>query len=257
MWLASDLTFVLFRLGGDQFLCHAYTYRTVTPSSPMRTPSIMMMRYSVVILMSIGIFADDRAMAQEEPMRTLFSGGITHNGGWGAPTATYTRIMDQDAMLAGIRGGWIIDHRFTLGIAGQGLVTKVSNPGYGRQPLDIGQLPQGDAQFFLGYGGLLLEPVIAYRSPVHIALPIIIGAGGCGYYYSDQIFSDDPYFEVIDSQGFFLLEPGVELEMNVIRLVRFGLGLSYRFTSNLDLPGTSATALHGWNAGISVKVGSF
>ncbi len=188
-------------------------------------------------------------------MRTLFGGGDTHSGGWGAPTASYTRIMDQDAMLVGLRGGWIIDHRFTLGLAGHGLVTKVDNPGYDEAVNS--PLIQGESQLFLGYGGLLLEPVIAYGSPVHIALPVIIGAGGCGYYYSYEQPLNGSYGTVDDAQGFFVLEPGIELEMNLIRLVRLGLGASYRYTSNIDLPGTSATALQGWNAGISIKVGSF
>jgi hypothetical protein len=218
----------------------------------MRTPL-----YSILTAVLVASIPSTANAQQEEGMRTLFGGGDTHNGGWGAPTAAYTRIMDQDAMLAGVRGGWIIDHRFTLGIAGHGLVTKVTNPDYQRPLIGNVQLPVDNAQFFLGYGGLLLEPVIAYRSPIHITLPVIIGAGGCGYFYSDEYALDEYYFEVSDSQGFFVLEPGIELEMNVIRLVRLGLGASYRYTSNLDLPGTSPTALHGWNAGITIKVGSF
>ncbi len=49
----------------------------------------------------------------------------------------------------------------------------------------------------------------------------------------------------------------IELELNVIRLVRLGIGASYRYTSDLDLPETPKDALHGINAGVSIKVGCF
>ncbi len=195
----------------------------------------------------------------EQPMRTLLGGDSTmRHGGWGAPSATYTRILDQDAMLVGVRGAWIINHRFSLGIAGHGLVTNVSNLDYDRYLVDSGIRLHHKSRLFMGYGGLLLEPVIAYRSPVHITLPIIIGAGGVGYGYNSELPQDfDPYTYHDDAQAFFVIEPGIELEMNVIPLVRVGLGASYRYTSDIDLPGTAKDALHGLNAGVTIKVGRF
>jgi len=197
--------------------------------------------------------------AGDPPMRTLLGGDSTlHHGGWGAPSAHYTRIMDQDAMLVGLRGGWIINHRFTLGFAGHGLVTDVVNKDYDNYLIDNGTVIRDNSRFFMGYGGLLLEPVIAYRSPLHITLPIIIGAGGCGYGYNSELPDDfDPYTYSDDAQAFFVIEPGIELEMNVISLVRVGIGASYRYTSDIDLPTTAKDALHGLNAGVTIKVGRF
>src|SRR5689334_16306858 len=75
-----------------------------------------------------------RLVAQDTPapeMRTLFgSGKDMYHSGWGPPTAAYTTVMDQSAMLVGLRGGWLIDHRLTIGIAGYGLVTPVENKAY-------------------------------------------------------------------------------------------------------------------------------
>lgn len=195
-------------------------------------------------------------------MRTLFGTGKDRaNGGWGAPTAHFTRIMDQDALLTGVRGGWLIDHRLTLGFAGHGLVTNVKNPGYDTHRMALGDTLYRPSAFRMGYGGLLIEPIIAPGCPVHISLPILIGAGGCTYevydrsnrYTSDRYDRDDRW----DAQAFFVAEAGVDLEINLVRLVRLGLGVSYRFTSDLDLPATSKDALHGFNFGLAVKVGRF
>ncbi len=208
--------------------------------------------------------ADVPAISQatdDAPMRTLLGGDKKlHHGGWGAPTTHYTRIMDQDALLTGVRGGWIIDHRLTIGIAGHGLVTQVPNKAYDEFRIANGDLLRRRSSLYMGYGGLLIEPVIAYRSPIHITLPVIIGAGGATYGNSNWSSSDFEPFDTddhYDAQAFFVVEAGIELEFNVISLVRVGIGASYRYTTDIDLPATSKDALRGINAGISLKVGSF
>ena len=192
-------------------------------------------------------------------MHTLF--GSDHeleNGGWGAPTAAYTRIMDQDAMLVGVRGGWLIDHRLTLGFAGYGLVTDVPNADYDAYLIESGQTPRFASQFRTGYGGLLIEPIIAYKSPVHVSLPIIIGAGGCGYETFTPLPSDfDPITYKDDVQAYFVIEPGVDLELNIVKMVRLGVGASYRYTTDITLPGTPKDAMQGFNAAVSIKIGRF
>lgn len=194
-------------------------------------------------------------------MRTLLGGDKQlHHGGWGALTTHYTRVMDQDALLTGVRGGWIINHRLTIGMAGHGLVTNVPNEAYDAHLIASGEVLRRRSSLYMGYGGLLIEPVIAYRSPIHITLPVIIGAGGVTYGYSTRVPDDfDPFEgnEHYDAQAFFVVEPGIELEMNIIPLVRVGIGASYRYTTDLDLPATPKDALHGINAGLSLKVGRF
>ena len=218
----------------------------------------------ILFLLLLLALADVPTIAQttdDAAMRTLLGGNKDlHHGGWGGVTTHYTRIMDQDALLTGIRGGWIIDHRLTIGLAGHGLVTQVPNKAYDDLQIANGEFLRRKSSLYMGYGGLLIEPIIAYRSPIHISLPVIIGAGGVTYgnsrwssYDNDQFDLDDHY----DAQAFFVVEPGVELEFNVISLVRVGVGASYRYTTDLDLPATPKDALRGLNPGVSIKVGCF
>ena len=92
-------------------------------------------------------------------------------------------------------------------------------------------------------------------------MPIIIGAGGCAYTTTtpghDEWYEWDEQDFRNDSEAFFVLEPGVELEMNIIPLLRFGIGASYRYTTDVDLPATTKDALQGITAGFSIKVGKF
>lgn len=225
----------------------------------MTTPT----HYLAVLMIALATTNPLQAQTTTPPddgMRTLLGGRTDlHHGGWGAPTAHYTRIMDQDAMLVGLRGGWLIDHRVTIGIAGHGLVTPLRNTAYDAYLLDQGTPAPRPTAFHMGYGGLLIEPIIAYRSPVHISLPIMFGAGGCAYDFNTVLPEEDgqPGYGYLEGQAFFVVEPGIDLEMNVIPLVRLGISASYRYTSDLDLPATAKDALHGANVGVVVKIGRF
>ena len=76
---------------------------------------------SSAVVAALLIFAPQLSNAQEtEPNtndqapRTLFGGqGKMTHGGWAAPTASYTQMLKQDAMLVGLRGGWLVNHRLT------------------------------------------------------------------------------------------------------------------------------------------------
>lgn len=217
-------------------------------------------RYLIAVYFLLILTTSLFAQNNDEKMRTLL--GNDHkleHGGWGAPTLAYSKILDQDAMLVGIRGGWIIDHRLTIGLAGYGLVTEVNNAAYDEYLVEQGRPGERKSRFQTGYGGLLIEPVISYSSPIHISLPIIIGAGGYGYTTSYDIhdLEGDPYLHFEDAHSYFVLEPGIDLEINVIPLLRLGLGASYRYTSDLKLAATPTDGLQGWNASMSIKIGVF
>ena len=223
----------------------------------------MNIKHTLAISSAFAIMASNSLMAQEAPAepRTLFGSNSEHrNGGWGGPAVALTEVMGKPALLTGLKAGWIIDHRFTLGIGGYGMVTDVPNKGYDAYLVDNGEEVRRTSQFRMGYGGLLLEPVIAYKSPVHVTLPILIGAGGCAYETSTRWESgDSTHYDDWRDQGqaFFVLEPGVELELSLVRILRVGIGASYRYTTDIELPATPVDALRGFNTSFTIKVGRF
>ncbi|HEX2617976.1 MAG TPA: hypothetical protein VHL57_10570, partial [Flavobacteriales bacterium] len=134
----------------------------------------------------------------------------------------------------------------------------VPNPAYDTYLTEQGRAPRRMSQFRTGYGGLLIEPIIGHRNAVHVSLPIIIGAGGCGYETYTPVPQDfDPLNWSDDAQAFFVIEPGIDLEVNLVRMVRIAVGASYRYTSDITLPNTPTDALRGFNASFTVKVGCF
>ena len=183
-------------------------------------------------------------------VKTLFGPNAGH-GGYGAITLGYTQIDGRNGLLMGGRGAWVIGHGLGLGLGGYGFI---NDPQY-----DVAD----DLYYALagGYGGFIIEPIILGRMPVHISLPILIGAGGVALTsYGEDIFASldpyDAYFE--GASAFFVAEPGVELELNLVRWLRLAFFGSYRYTTELvSVDNVSAAALQGWSAGITMKVGAF
>ena len=172
------------------------------------------------------------------------------SGGYGAFTVGYTQINGRDALLMGGRGEWVIGHGFGLGLGGYGFV---SDPVYNTT---------NDLNYSLagGYGGLMMEPILFGWFPVHVAFPILIGAGGVSSfsYVTDW---DDPYqydpanFE--EAVAFFVAEFGMEIEFNLVRFFRLALFANYRYTPDINMVFASPDAMRGWSAGMTFKFGSF
>jgi len=127
------------------------------------------------ILVAVGASG---ALAQE---RTLITGGV-ESGGMGAPVVKFTEIGNEFSVMAGGRGGWIINHTFLIGGGGYGLAND----------LDLDGLhPRRDVEF--GYGGLELEYINNSDGLIHFTLQGLVGGGGLttrvqGIYESEAVF---------------------------------------------------------------------
>ncbi len=184
------------------------------------------------ILMLLGILPFITKAQKEtdtNKYRTLFGDNISY-GGYGSLSMGYTKIGKYDAFTPGISGAWIIGHGFGLGFEGRGFITELST----------GIIPDEDYSFITGgYGGLLIEPVLFGMQPVHVAIPILIGAGAIVFESSNNQYYNYPYsYYHYDYDQFFVFQPGVEVELNLTRFFRLAVGVKYRLTSDVNLTTT-------------------
>jgi len=182
-------------------------------------------------------------------VQTLFD-PHSGNGGYGAFSIGYTQINQQDALLIGGRGEWVVGHGFGLGLGGYGFI---NDPIYN---------PVEELNYSLagGYGGLMMEPILFGWFPVHLTFPILVGAGGvANTSYSADWNDPYEYYDgyVEDATAFFVAEFGAEVEFNLVRFFRLAVFGSYRYTSDIIMDDIPVDALRGWSAGMTFKFGSF
>ncbi|NTW32681.1 MAG: hypothetical protein HGB12_08665 [Bacteroidetes bacterium] len=205
---------------------------------------------AVAMLAGVSVAQDTKkdSVKKDDGIKTIFGNKKISHGGYGAFTISYSPIDGKDAFITGGRGAWVIGHSFAIGLGGYGF----SNDLY----LDH---VSGSREYNLcgGYGGLILEPIVFPKFPVHLSFPVLLGAGGIAYTKSTYMDEFDYDVNIEDSDAFLVAEPCVELEMNLLKFVRIAIGASYRFTTDAHIMNKSSDVLNGFNAGLTLKFGKF
>ena len=209
-----------------------------------------MKKTAILLLLAVGtLFAHAQDDYSNDQVRTLFSNN-RNNGFYGAFSLGYSQLNGKDALVSGARAAYIFDHKFAIGLGGYGFVNNIDyHTYYENHPLDY--------TLAGGYGGLIIEPIVGGRNPVHFSFPVLVGLGGVA------LLEDSPYnwdyepWNEVDHDLFFIVEPMVELETNLTRWFRAAASMGYRFTSQVNLFETDEDVLRGLVFNLTFKFGKF
>jgi hypothetical protein len=208
------------------------------------------MKKYVITLIAIVICIGAKAQNDQNDLRTVFN-STERLGWWVSPDFAWSQIDNRDAFIGGMSGGIIVNHEFSIGLAGYGIMNS-ENFRY------TGIIDTADVYLYGGYGGLKLEYRLNPLNMFNIAFPVLIGGGGVTY----STWGHDNW-QSTNSEGayawdsFFMIEPGVVLGINLLKFMRVDLGVSYRYAPGINLPETDSDLLNGFNATASLKFGRF
>jgi hypothetical protein len=108
--------------------------------------------------------------------------------------------------------------------------------------------------FEMGYGGVLLAYINNSHRLIHLTVETLIGGGGISY-YDDE--GNDPFNDEYNGDAFFIVEPGVNFELNISRRLRFAAGASYRITSGVEFQDLKDGDITGPAINLMLKFGKF
>jgi hypothetical protein len=198
----------------------------------------------IAVLIIAGFTLTNPAKAQET--QTLFSPGISH-GGYGALIYGFTSINGQPAYLRGGRGAWVInftdEHALNIGFGSYRTETDFdavnwTNPNSAKPGMKT------------NYGGFELEYVNRTHNLFHYSVQTLIGSGKVRYI--------DPPAELNrTSDSYFVLQPGVNMNLNVTHWFKLSGGVFYRYTGGVNLEGTGSSDLSGVVSFVGLKFGRF
>jgi hypothetical protein len=181
------------------------------------------------------------ATAQEdENQRTIFGPKDGSKADWGFECTVYGGVSQLKDMCAGefsFDFGAIRNHNFVFGGFIEGLGTEeFSDPVLGNEKFG----------FLSCAGGIYFKPIFMSSSPVHFSLPIKIGGGSVeytngvwsgdyydGYDHNYYHYNDRYYRE--DHSGFFLFQPGLNIDFNLFKHFHISAGVSYRMMVGMNL----------------------
>jgi hypothetical protein len=190
-----------------------------------------------------------------QEIRTLIGSRATRtSGGYGALTNKFTRIGDQYTNMAGVYGGWYINHKFTLGVYGAAVTNNLEVPD------QYSAIPGEKMSYEYGQCGLLTEYVIGSNRVVHVGVQLFSGAGFTTQYIRYEHHNSDYDFDedsVHDTNWFVVAEPGINVEVNVFKWMRICPGISYRGAFGSEGKGLEDEDINGTSFNISLKFGKF
>lgn len=198
---------------------------------------------ATVFLMALPFcFAQNDSTAKKEFHTILGNKKVSH-GAYLGLSVGMTKINNHDALCSGVRFMWIINHGFGIGFGGSGFTSDIDDCENSSFTSISG-----------GYGGIIFEPIVAPRMPVHLSFPVLFGVGGVAKTNSDWENFD---YSPDEADAFLISEPGAELELNLVKFIRISLGASYRFTRNVHLDNYSSDFLDNFSGNIALKFGKF
>lgn len=224
-----------------------------------------------ILILSIFSFATNLS-AEEE----VLLGGRLENGGFGGPSISAGQINDEMGLFVGGRGAWIINHTFSIGFGGEGLVSNHRVQDYTQAVTSWGydefgnyrQINIIDSSWYLsdmGYGGIILEYIYNSNSIFHFTGSVLIGGGSIAYNHepitmqhnNNYMYDNDNITYDKKRSSFFVIVPSVNAELNVAKWFRLNAGVSYKIVTNVDMPKTTNAQLSGLSGNIIFKFGKF
>lgn len=168
--------------------------------------------------------------------------------GYGAPVISFGKAGNTLGTYVGGKGGLIINRQYVIGGGGFGLA-------YPNKREDISGNPYtGDKPIVgMGYGGGMLEYIFSPSSLINATAGIVIGAGGIGV--SDNVDSSDT--EKTRNDIFFVMEPDINLSLNVTWFFRLSVGVSYRYVKGMNVYEFNDNDFTGFNGRITFAFGVF
>lgn len=201
-------------------------------------------------------------MSQDEEPKTLFqSNAQTHTGWFGSLEGrthffTGQNVETRASGLIGGQFGMIINRRFLISVGGYGKIRRVdyraSYPQYNRS----GELVEEKHPMGLGYGygGICVGYIWNSNEPIHLVFPVYLGMGTSNEY---EIEIDGDHGTGINSPGFAIIEPGVQLELNLQQNLRLIVGINYRYMDLSRFEELNRNDLDGLGLHFGLKMGKF
>lgn len=169
------------------------------------------------LLLASLLLSSAPAAAQE----TLF--GDPSFTSFASPVVELTSFGGETALLAGGDGGWVLEESVGLGVGLRLLATP-------RAGTELTTASGGAPGLLLGWVAPFAEWTHRPSRMAHVSLRLAAGFGGATY------VSDAPEADDLED-GFWIVEPGVRLDVNLTPSLALGVGPGWRFVDGVELPG--------------------
>jgi len=215
-----------------------------------------MKKISILSVIGLSFFAN-QGKAQDSTRTLIRMPKINTVGLYIAPEYQYGQINSKLTSLGGISAMAIFNEKFAIGATMNHTLVR------DLQPINISGTTT-PLYLNVRYGGLKMEYTVNPHGLIHVSFPLTVGMGNASY---DSIRS----FRTKDTTNrmnmmnqprngnqFFVIQPGIQFEANLMKVAKVYLGANYRFAFDQDNANTLSTKyMKGFGVYAGLKVGLF
>lgn len=191
----------------------------------------------VIFLLATAMTLSAQLSAQDtEPVETLFNSDTKLDFQW-SPSVKINSIQGDIGSLLEVNGGVLLNNSTMFGLAGG--------------------VNFGHPRVNYGYFGLMARYAHNPSKLVHFSGQAVIAYGATKDYQQEKSSLFDNFWNIYGT-GFYMIEPGVNLEVNLSERARFVTGVSYRFVTGLDEESTHVAITNVTNkemSGLNIMIG--
>ena len=187
----------------------------------------------IVILM---YFTVEASAQEQDSTHTLFKSDVKVSELW-TPELKINSIQGDVGTLIGFYGGAVFNRTILLGISGG---VNLSHP-----------------RINYGYFGAIGQYIYKPANLWHCSGQILLAYGSTKDYEDPKSGLFDNFWN-ISGANFFLIEPGINLELNLSKRLTLVAGISYRYVTGLDENSENVEITHVTNedlSGINFTIG--
>lgn len=212
----------------------------------------------ISILTVIGLsFIANQGKAQDSTKTLFHMPKINTVGLYIAPEYQYGQINSKLTSLGGISAMAIFNEKFAIGATMNRTMVR------DLQPINITNTAT-PLYLRVNYGGLKMEYTVNPHSLVHVSFPLTVGMGNASYDSIGSFRTKDTTHRMSmmnqprNGNQFFVIQPGIQLEANLMKVAKVYLGANYRFAFNQDNANTLSTKyMTGFGVYGGLKIGLF
>jgi hypothetical protein len=191
----------------------------------------------ILIMMIIMVCLSAESSAQEQDStKSLFGSNVKVSEIW-TPEVKINSIQGDVGTLIGFYGGAVFNRSVLLGISGG--------------------VNLGHPRVNYGYFGALGQYIYKPSNLWHCSGQILLASGSTKDYENPKSGLFDNFWN-ISGASFFLMEPGINLELNLSKRLTLVTGISYRYVTGLNENNENVQITHVTNkdmSGINFNIG--
>lgn len=193
-------------------------------------------RLSLVLIVALAFISQGVLAQDPNSSRTLLRQDI-YLSDVIAPEIKLNSIQGDIGTLIGVYGGPLINNKLLIGVCGG--------------------VNLGHPRVNYGYLGGIIQYVYRPEDMVHTSIQLVVASGTTKDYENPKSGLLDNFWN-ISGASFFVMEPGINLEVNITNRMKLVVGASYRYVSGINPDREEISHTHVTNedmSGLNFNIG--